>query len=111
VYASFLRNSIAKSEKDTIIYDVPPLEEVKGVFPSLPFPTPPPTPTLPCSGNGSVKTTLLRSDLKESSIFTPCSEHISNTTNFTLGIEFTAFLITSELRLLLPDPVKAKTPT
>jgi hypothetical protein len=72
-----------RSEKDTIIYDLPPLEEVKAVFPSLPFSTPPPTPPLPCSGNGSVKTTLLRSDLKEStSIFTPCSEHISNTTNF-----------------------------
>jgi hypothetical protein len=41
----------------------------------------------------------------------PYSEDISKITNLTSGIEFTVFLIAKDVRLLFPEPVKAKTPT
>jgi hypothetical protein len=62
-------------------------------------------------GNGSVRTILLGRDLNKSNMFTPYSEDISKITNLTLGTEFIAFLITKDVRLLLPDPVKANAPT
>ena len=49
--------------------------------------------------------------ISKSRMFIPYSEEISKITNLTSGTEFIAFLIAKDVRLLFPEPVKAKTPT
>jgi hypothetical protein len=55
--------------------------------------------------------TRLGIDFSRSRILIPYSEDMSNITNFIFGSKLTDFLNTSEVRLLLPEPVNAKTPT